>query len=59
MSLLETLSYLAWIVSGLLLLLILVDAIKVSSEFDEELLTSTSEGEDKPVEKIKQEVDKR
>lgn len=55
----EVLSYAAWIVSGFLLLWILVDAINVSREFDEELLISSREGADELLEQIKQEEGKR
>ncbi|MCX4191038.1 hypothetical protein [Methylophaga sp. OBS1] len=51
----DILSYAAWIISGLLLLWILVDAISVSREFDEELLVSSREGADELLEQIKQE----
>lgn len=59
MILWEILSYAAWIVSGLLLLWILFDAISVSREFDEELLVSSREGADELLEQIKQEEGKR
>jgi hypothetical protein len=51
----EILSYAAWIISGLLLLWILVDAISVSREFDEELLISSREGADDILEEINKE----
>ncbi len=51
----QILSYAAWIISGLLLLWILVDAISVSREFDEELLISSREGADDILDEIKQE----
>ncbi len=51
----DILSYAAWIVSGLLLMWILVDAISVSREFDEDLLVSSREGADELMEQIKQE----
>jgi hypothetical protein len=49
------LSYAAWVVSGLLFLWILVDAISVSREFDEELLISSREGADELLQEIEQE----
>ncbi len=51
----DILSYAAWIISGLLLLWILADAISVSREFDEELLVSSREGADELLEQIKEE----
>ncbi len=42
----DILSYLAWGTSGLLLLWILVDAFKVSKQYDEEFLMSSREGAD-------------
>lgn len=51
----EILSYAAWIISGLLLLWILVDAISVSREFDEELLISSREGVDEILDEIEKE----
>ncbi|MBD3635407.1 MAG: hypothetical protein HUJ23_10945 [Methylophaga sp.] len=51
----DILSYAAWIISGLLLLWILADAISVSREFDEELLVSSREGADELLEQIKKE----
>ncbi|MEX1200135.1 MAG: hypothetical protein WEB02_05040 [Methylophaga sp.] len=51
----DILSYAAWIISGLLLLWILADAISVSREFDEELLISSREGDDDVLEQIKKE----
>ena len=42
----DILSYLAWIISGALLLWIVLDAIKVSREYDEDYLLSSREGED-------------
>lgn len=55
MILWEALSYAAWIISGVLLLWIVVDAINVSREFDEELLVSSREGADELLEQIEQE----
>lgn len=55
----EILSYAAWIVSGLLLLWILVDAINVSREFDEELLISSREGADEILDQLEREEGKR
>jgi len=42
----DILSYSAWIIAGFLLLWIVVDAIKVSITYDEDLLMSSSEGVD-------------
>lgn len=55
MILWEVLSYAAWIISGFLLLWIVVDAINVSREFDEELLVSSREGADELLEQIEKE----
>lgn len=40
------LSYAAWALSGLLLLWIIFDAVRVSNEYDESLLISSREGAD-------------
>lgn len=42
----DILSYAAWIVSAALLGWMLMDAIRVNREYDEELLTSSREGAD-------------
>jgi len=55
----DILSYAAWIISGLLLLWILVDAINVSREFDEELLISSREGVDEILEQLEREEGER
>lgn len=55
----DILSYSAWIISGLLLLWILVDAINVSREFDEELLISSREGVDEVLEQLEREEGER
>lgn len=55
----DILSYAAWIISGLLLLWILVDAINVSREFDEELLISSREGVDEVLEQLEREEGER
>jgi len=55
----EILSYAAWIISGFLLLWILVDAISVSRQFDEELLVSSREGADELMEEIEKEGGER
>lgn len=55
MILCEVLSYAAWIVSGLLLLWIVVEAINVSSGFDEELVRNSSDGVDELLEPFERE----
>ncbi|MBL1457656.1 MULTISPECIES: hypothetical protein [unclassified Methylophaga] len=50
----DLLSYAAWIISAGLLLWIVVDAVSVSRQFDEELLVSSREGSDELLEQIKQ-----
>lgn len=55
----EILSYAAWIISALLLLWILADAISVSREFDEELLISSREGADELLDELEREEGKR
>jgi hypothetical protein len=42
----DFLSYAAWGISGLLLAWIVLDALKVSQHYDEELLMSSREGVD-------------
>ncbi|MCX4187092.1 hypothetical protein [Methylophaga sp. OBS4] len=51
----ELLSYAAWIISAVLLLWILADAVSVSRQFDEDLLVSSREGADELMEEIKRE----
>lgn len=46
MNIWDILSYAAWIGAGLFLLWIIVDAIKVSIRYDEDLLMSSREGLD-------------
>ncbi len=46
MDFLDVLSYLAWGVSTILLLWIVVDAVSVSKQYDEEFLMSSREGEE-------------
>jgi hypothetical protein len=46
MNIWDILSYAAWIGAGLFLLWIVVDAIKVSITYDEDLLMSSREGLD-------------
>lgn len=55
----EILSYAAWIISALLLLWILADAISVSREFDEELLISSREGADELLDELEREEGKQ
>lgn len=55
MILCEVLSYAAWIVSGLLLIWIVVEAINVSSGFDEELVRNSSDGVDELLEPFERE----
>lgn len=55
MSLWEVLSYAAWMISGLLLVWIVIDALNVSREFDEELLIRSRDSGDQLLEQIKQE----
>ncbi|WP_193407075.1 hypothetical protein [Methyloceanibacter methanicus] len=45
MDLWNILEYAAWGLAGLLLLWMLFDAVQVNRDFDEELLTSSREGE--------------
>lgn len=49
-------SWFAWITSAALLLWIVVDAIKVSRDYDEDYLLSSREGEDVLMEEDKQDV---
>ncbi len=44
------LSYAAWGISGLLLLWIIMDAVRVNNEYDESLLISSREGSDELME---------
>ena len=46
MDFLDILSYLAWAISAILLLWIVVDAFSVSKQYDEEFLMSSREGEE-------------
>lgn len=46
MDFLDVLSYLAWAASAMLLLWIVVDAMSVSKQYDEEFLMSSREGEE-------------
>ncbi len=46
MNLWTVLSYAAWGISGVLLLWLIVDAIRVSQEYDEDFLLSSREGEE-------------
>lgn len=46
MDIWDILSYAAWIISALLLLYILFDAISISAKYDEEFLLSSREGAD-------------
>ena len=46
MDFFDVLSYLAWAVSAILLLWVLVDAFSVSKQYDEEFLMSSREGEE-------------
>lgn len=46
MNIWDILSYAAWVGAGLFLLWIVVDAIKVSITYDEDLLMSSREGVD-------------
>jgi len=44
------LEYMAWIVSAILLLWMVIDMVRVNNEYDEDLLTSSREGIDELVE---------
>lgn len=46
----DLLSYAAWIIAAYLLVWILVDAIRVGREYDEDLLLSSREGADELLE---------
>lgn len=46
MDFLDVLSYLAWGASAILLLWIVVDAMSVSKQYDEDFLMSSREGEE-------------
>lgn len=50
MDIWDLLEYGAWIASAALLLWMLVDAIRVNSQYDEELLISSREGADELIE---------
>jgi len=51
----DILSYAAWIVSAGLLLWMLMDAIRINREYDEDLLISSREGADELLEADKKE----
>lgn len=46
MNFFDVLPYLAWTVSAILLFWIVVDAVNVSKQYDEEFLMSSREGEE-------------
>ncbi len=46
MNIWDILTYAAWIISAILLIWIVVDAISVSKQYDEEFLMSSREGEE-------------
>ncbi|HEX5538615.1 MAG TPA: hypothetical protein VFX01_02400 [Methylophilaceae bacterium] len=46
MDFLDILTYLAWAISAILLVWIVVDAFGVSKQYDEEFLMSSREGEE-------------
>ena len=46
MNIWDILSYTAWIISAILLIWIVVDAISVSQQYDEEFLMSSREGDE-------------
>lgn len=46
MSFWDILTYVAWSLSAIMLVWMVVDAIMVSSQYDEEFLMSSREGED-------------
>lgn len=46
MNIWDILSYAAWIISAILLIWIVVDAISVSKQYDEEFLMSSREGDE-------------
>ena len=50
MDIWDILSYAAWIISAGLLLWMLMDAIRVNREYDEDLLISSREGADELLE---------
>jgi hypothetical protein len=50
MNIWDVFEYGAWLLSGILLLWMLIDTIRVNSEYDEDLLTSSREGIDELVE---------
>ncbi|MEQ9487913.1 MAG: hypothetical protein RIM72_02840 [Alphaproteobacteria bacterium] len=50
MDIWDVFEYGAWLLSGILLLWMLIDTIRVNSEYDEDLLTSSREGIDELVE---------
>ncbi len=44
--------YLAWIIAGILIIWMVVDAIRVGMQYDESLLLSSREGADELLEEI-------
>ena len=52
MDIWDILEYGAWIASGILLLWMLIDAIRINNEYDEEILTSSREGADELLEEV-------
>lgn len=46
MNIWDILSYVTWVISAILLIWIVVDAISVSQQYDEEFLMSSREGEE-------------
>lgn len=46
MNIWDILSYTAWIISAILLTWIVIDAISVSQQYDEEFLMSSREGDE-------------
>lgn len=46
MNIWDIFSYAAWIISAILLIWIVVDAISVSQQYDEEFLMSSREGDE-------------
>lgn len=51
----DMLIYTAWIISAVLLLWMLMDAIRINREYDEDLLISSREGADELLEADKRE----
>lgn len=50
MDIWDVLEYGAWLLSGILLLWMLIDTLRVNSEYEEDLLISSREGIDELVE---------